>query len=101
MVECHTCAPLTNPYRLQLFQPISELSPTTQGRRELLQKVEESKRKEKSQSPAASEEPLFEDDEDAGEDLFTGIPKTTAASTPYVGTSEHCPYRPALICFCL
>lgn len=58
-----------------------------QGRREYLQRLEEAKRKEKSLSPAASEEPLFGEDEDtAAEDLFAGIPKTTAASSAYVGT---------------
>ncbi|XP_064383148.1 HCLS1-binding protein 3-like [Halichondria panicea] len=57
------------------------------GRREYLQKMEEAKRNEEAQLPEVSEEQLFGDNEDTGEDLFAGVPKTTSASTTYVGGS--------------
>ncbi len=47
--------------------------------------MEEAKRNEEAQLPEVSEEQLFGDDEDTGEDLFAGVPKTTSASTTYVG----------------
>ncbi len=63
-----------------------------------MQKLEEAKRNEEAQLPEASEDQLFGDDEDTVEDLFAGIPKTTAASTTYVGSSELS-WSPAL-CIC-
>ena len=56
-----------------------------QGRREYLQKLEENRRKEASQSPTTGEDKLFGDEGEANDNLFGTVPEKSANSSAYVG----------------